>query len=260
MHCAELDLIYEEIKRYSKYKTDAAIASRMGFHRTTIKKSLTIGKNPPNLPKGQHIAFAELLSEVLQQEISVERMCEIAKGSADEFRYLIAPLSGAEWAAAVVEHPDMRPLNVVPKSSLELGFGVTTAAAVKADETISLREFYRFEANVSYRGQGVVIGQTNGVWQLLSLSDDRRIFQFDAQSIVFPTMFDEYNPFVAEGGPIGRYKYYMITQPGAFTAELSMALQCNNPVTSDRLNVIAKLLKSSGKAYDVHRAIIDVVS
>lgn len=261
MHCPDLVNIFNLVRYYSKYSTDAAISKRLGIDRSNIRNYLYDHENAPYVPIRRHPDFQNLFSEILSEQVSLDRTKALMSGDADTFHSLISPIVGRSWARLIETSQEQSRLIIHKRSPPTLGFGTSTRLhKMSADFDMNIGDEFTIEAAFVMRGEAVVFAETAGMWHVIRPSEDNSVFAISGRSQTFPPQADNERHYLVEGGPTGFYRYFVIAVRGKFPRTLRDHLQAANPLTQPKLDVIADMILSSEMTYAVSRATLRVTT
>lgn len=261
MHCPDLINIFNLIRYYSEYGTDADIARRLQIDRSNIRNYLYDHANAPYIPAKRHQDFQSLFSEILSEQVSLDRTRALLAGDADTFHSLISPISGRSWARLIDASLDQTRLLVRKKSSPTLGFGTSTQIHRRAaDLELKVGDEFELEATVSIHGEAVIFAETAGMWYIIPPNADNSTFLVTGKAHLFPPQTDTGRCYLVEGGPIGFYRYYFVGVRGKFSRALRDHLKAANPLTQAKLDIIADLILSNEAPWVVSGATLRVTN
>lgn len=259
MHCPDLVNIFNLIRYYSDYSSDAAIAERLEIDRSNIRNYLYDHADAPYIPIRRHADFQNFFSEILSSPVSLVRTKALLTGDADTFHSLISPITGKSWAHLIGQSKVQPRLLVRKRPPPTLGFGTSTRIHNQpAEFEIKIGDEFTIEATFPMNGEAVVFAENAGSWHIIPADENSPTFSISGRSKSFPPYLNDERAFLLENGPTGFYRYFLVGVRGKFTRTLRDHLHSANPLTQPKLDVIADMILSGDGAFAVLGATIRV--
>lgn len=261
MHCPNLVNIFNLIRYYSEYGSDAAIAKRLRIDRSNIRNYLYDHENAPYVPIRRHPDFQDLFSEILPERVSLDQTKALLSGDADSFHSLISPIGGRSWAQLIAASQTQSRLTIHKRSPPTLGFGTSTRINNKSAEfDLKVGDEFTIEAAFSMRGEAVVFAENAGMWHVIRPNEDSSVFAVSGQTHSFPPQTGNEQHYLVEGGPTGFYRYFFVAVRGKLPRTLYGHLQAANPLTQAKLDVVADMILSGETTYVVSGATLRITN
>lgn len=237
MESPYLKQILDLICTYSRYDSHEVIAKRLDLAPRTLRGYWEADKYAGRIPDRNVARFAELLQEILPNEISPASARALLSGHPGTFHNAILPMAGRAWNSLIDEHLQTEPLTITVKPIAGLSFAEPDDEEVSPPATAKMHQRFFFTGLVPFAGEAVLFAEHGGEWRAISISGNERILPVTGTFTVPPRQEDKQRCF-RERDKAGLYRYFLIAQRGRMATTLREHLHHANPYPQASLDLL----------------------
>lgn len=234
--------IVRHIKEHTSYKSNEAVAARLGISESTLRGYWSDNQSDGVIPEKNIKRWIEFIQEIVARPVSRAEAKILLKSDAIHLLNRLSPISGAAWAELFRENENNDPLTVenVPFRK-GLGFGEMDDddEPSSARAIVELYQGFFFSPTPKWPGEGALFAEHRGEWRIIQFLKEVRTILFQHGLVTAPERIDGKQGVLKEKEKPGSYRYMFVAVRGKFGEGLKQDLMQANPLSQMGLDLIA---------------------